>query len=382
VSIRRWQLLLAFAFVAALVLTGCTNNKKTASAPPPSAMSQEVPVVVAEAYEKNMPVQVTAIGNVEAYSTVTIKSLVDGEIQRAYFTQGQDVKKGDLLFTIDQRPFKATLQQAEANLARDEAQARNAREQLQRYTKLEQAGIVSTDQYDTFQTNAAALAAAVRADQAAVEQAKIQLSYCSIYAPISGRTGSFLVYPGNLVKTNDTSLVVINQISPIYVDFSVPEQYLAQIKSYDAQGQLKVLASIPNNPGSPAQGRLTFINNAVDSSTGTIMLKATFPNGDQRLWPGQFVNITLDLAVQPHATVVPSQAVQTGLEGKYIYVVDRNLTAEMRPVEVGNTVDGATVIKRGINPGETVVTNGQLRLHPGAKVSVKNASASPEGSTS
>jgi membrane fusion protein, multidrug efflux system len=337
-----------------------------------------VPVSVAEAAERNVPVQVTAIGNVEAYSTVTIKSLVDGEIQKAYFTQGQDVRKGDHLFTIDPLPFKATLQQAEANLARDEAQAKNARQQLQRNSQLEKSGIISKDQYDQFQTNVSALEASVHADQAAVEQAKIRLGYCSIYSPIDGRTGSLLVYPGNLVKTNDTSLVVINQISPTYVDFSVPEQYLGQIKSYQARSRLRVLASIPNDEAKPAAGRLTFLNNTVDSATGTIVLKATFPNQDHRLWPGQFVNVTMDLTVQPKATVVPSQAVQTGQEGKFIFVVKPDQTAEVRPVEAGTSVNGVTVIERGIKPGETVVTNGQLRLYPGAKVSIKNASASAQ----
>jgi membrane fusion protein, multidrug efflux system len=372
---------LAIALGVALFSIGC-SEKNAGSLPPPSEMNQPVPVTVAEAAERDVPVQVTGIGNVEAYSTVTIKSLVDGEIQRAYFTEGQDVKKGDLLFTIDPRPFKATLQQVEANLARDEAQAQNARQQLKRYSQLEQAGIVSKDQYDQFQTNAAALEAAIRADQATIDHAKIQLGYCSIYSPISGRTGSLLVYPGNLVKTNDTSLVVINQVSPIYVDFSVAERYLAEIKEHQTHGRLQVLASIPNNGGKPSQGQLTFINNTVDSSTGTIMLKATFPNGDRRLWPGQFVSLTLDLTVQPHATVVPSQAVQTGQQGKYIFVVKPDLTTEIRSVEVGNTVGGVTVIEQGIKPGETVVTNGQLRLYPGAKVSVKNTSASAQDSTS
>lgn len=372
---------LAFVLGIALFLTGC-SEKKTGMMPRQSEMNQPVPVMVAEAAEKNVPIQVTAIGNVEAYSTVTVKSLVDGEIQRAYFTQGQDVKKGDLLFAIDPRPFQATLHQAEANLARDEAQAKNAAQQLKRYSQLEESGIISTDQYDQYQTNAAALEASVRADQAAVEQAKIQLSYCSIYSPITGRTGSLLVYPGNLVKNNDTSLVVINQISPIYVDFSIPEQYLGQIKKYQTNSRLQVFASIPNNGGSPSVGRLTFINNTVDSSTGTIMLKATFPNNDRRLWPGQFVNVTLDLTIQPHATVVPSQAVQTGEQGKYVYVVKPNRTVEYRPVEVGNTLAGFTVVEKGIHPGETVVTNGQLRLYPGAKVSFKEESASARESTS
>ncbi len=345
-------------------------------------MSQAVPVTAAKAVEKDVPVQVKAIGNVESYSTVTVKTLVDGEIQKAYFTQGQDVHKGQLLFSIDPRPFKATLQQAEANLARDKAQELNAQQQLQRNAQLEKSGIISKDQYDQFQTNAAALEASVHADQAAVEQAKIQLGYCSIYSPIEGRTGSLLVYPGNLVKTNDTSLVVINQVRPIYVEFSVPEQYLGQVKEYQARSPLHVLASIPNGGGKPSEGRLTFINNTVDSTTGTIMLKATFSNGDHRLWPGQFVNVTINLTSQPNATVVPSEAVQTGQQGKYIYVVKPNLTTELRPVEVGNTVNGMTVIEQGIKPGETVVTNGQLRLYPGAKVSVKNASATAQESSS
>lgn len=373
----QWVGYAALAIALTLFSIACAE-KKPGNAPALSLMNQPVPVTVAEAAERSVPVQATAIGNVEAYSTVTIKSLVDGEIQRAYFTQGQDVHKGDLLFSIDSRPFKATLQQAEANLARDEAQAKNARQQLQRYSQLEKSGIISADQYDQFQTNSTALEASVRADQAAVEQSKIQLGYCSIYSPLEGRTGSLLVYPGNLVKTNDTSLVVINQVSPTYVDFSVPEQYLGQIKSYQTHGRLQVLAEIPNNGGKPSVGWLTFINNTVDSTTGTIMLKATFPNEDRRLWPGQFVNVTLDLTVQPRATVVPAQAVQTGQEGKYIYVVKPDLTTEVRPVEVGNSVNGVTVIEKGIKPGETVVTNGQLRLYPGAKVSIKNASASAQ----
>ncbi len=247
---------------------------------------------------------------------------------------------------------------------------------------MQQAGIISADQYDQFQTNATALDAAVRADQAAVEQTKIRLGYCSIYAPIGGRTGSLLVHPGNLVKTNDTRLVVINQITPTYVDFSVPEQYLGQIKRYNTHHRLRVLADVPNNAGPPSTGQLTFINNTVDNSTGTIMLKGTFPNADRRLWPGQFVNVTLDLTVQSHATVVPTQAVQTGQKGQYIYIVKSDHTTELRPVEVGNTVGGLTVIDQGIKPGETVVTNGQLRLYPGAKVSFKNAAASAQESSS
>lgn len=383
-STSRLRLLggLVAALMAALLLASC-SEKTAESTPSPAALRRmAVPVDVAQASVRNVPVQVTAIGNVQAYSTVTIQSLVDGEIQQAHFTQGEYVKKGQLLFTIDPRPFQATLHQAEANLARDEAQAKYARVEAQRYTQLEKAGIVSQIQYEQFSSNADALEAAVKADQAAVENAKIQLSYCSIYSPITGRTGNLLVYPGNLVKSNSTNLVVINQISPIYVDFSVPEQYLDTVKAYQSRGRLQVIAYPSGHENDPSTGTLSFINNAVDNNTGTIELKGTFPNRDRQLWPGQFVNVILNLRVQKNVTVVPSQAVQDGEHGKYVYIIRPNHTAEYRIVEVGNTLSGVTVIKKGVSPGETVVTNGQLRLFPGAKVSFRNESASAQDSTS
>jgi membrane fusion protein, multidrug efflux system len=369
------------ASMIALLFTSC-SDKNAASTPALSRASMAVPVVVAEVTRRNMPVQVTAIGNVEAYSTVTVKSLVDGEIQKAYFAEGQDVKKGDMLFSIDPRPFQAALHQAEANLARDQAQFQYAKTEARQYTELEKEGIVSQIQYQQYTSNADALEAAVRADQAAVENAKIQLGYCSIYSPIDGRTGSLLVHPGNLVKNNDTSLVVINQVTPIYVDFSVPEQFLPQIKHHQARGKLAVLAYLSGDQASASRGVLSFINNTVDSSTGTIVLKGTFGNRDRRLWPGQFVNVVLDLSVQRNATVVPSQAVQTGEKGQYVYVVNPDHTAALRPVEIGNTLSGYSVVEKGLNPGETVVTTGQLRLYPGAKVSFKNQMASERESTS
>ncbi|MEJ2007251.1 MAG: efflux RND transporter periplasmic adaptor subunit [Acidobacteriota bacterium] len=370
------------ASLAVLLLAGC--SEKTAESTPSQAdmMHMVVPVDVARASQRNMPVQVTAIGNVEAYSTVTIRSLVDGEIQKAYFTEGQDVKKGDMLFSIDPRPFQAALHQAEANLARDQAQAQYARVEAERYTQLEKEGIVSQIQYQQFTSNAQSLNAAVQADEAAVENAKIQLSYCSIYSPINGRTGSLLVHPGNIVKNNTTDLVVINQITPIYVDFSVPEQYLSQIKEFRSRGSLRVLAYPSGQENDRSSGTLSFINNTVDNSTGTIELKGTFANGDRRLWPGQFVNVILDLSVQKNATVVPSQAVQTGERGKYVYVVKSDHTAEYRAVQVGNTLDGFTIVEKGVTPGETVVTNGQLRIIPGAKVSFKDEAASAQESSS
>lgn len=330
-----------------------------------------MPVTVATVTQKTVPVQVRAIGSVEAYSTVTVKSQVDGEIERVYFKEGQDVKTDDLLFAIDARPFEAKLKQAEASLARDIAQAKNAQAQADRYTKLFQDGIVSKEQYDQFHTNADALDAAVRADKAAIENARIDLGYCTVRSHIAGRTGSLMVHQGNVVKANDATLVVINQITPVYVDFSVPEQYLAEIKRHMATGKLKVEAIITHDEQHPLQGTLTFVNNAVDSGTGTILLKGTFANSERRLWPGQFVNVVLTLAQRPNAVVVPSQAVQTGQSGQYVFVVKSDLRVDSRPVALGSSLGGETVIEQGLRPGETVVTDGQLRLVPGAKAKIQ-----------
>jgi membrane fusion protein, multidrug efflux system len=355
------------------LLPACEGkNKEVAAAPAQQMGAMTVPVTVATATQKTVPVEVRAIGTVEAYSTVTVKSQIDGALQKAYFTQGEDIRKGQLLYTIDRSPFEVALHQLEANLARDSAQAQNAQVQSERYATLEKEGVVSKDQYDTFRTNAAALDATVRADQAAIENAKINLGYCSIYSPMDGRTGSLLVQPGNLVKNNDTSLVVINQITPIYVDFSVPEKYLAQIRSYGVRSRLRVAATIPRQENRPLEGGLDFINNTVDSSTGTIMLKGAFANEEKRLWPGQFVNVVLDLSALTNATVVPSQAVQTGQNGQYVFVLKPDNSVDMRPVVSGETIEGETVIEKGVTPGAVVVTDGQLMLFPGAKVSIKN----------
>jgi multidrug efflux system membrane fusion protein len=359
---------LALACIALISLTSCSPKESNLRAVVPSLA---VPVVVAPVVQKTVPVEIRAIGNVEAYSAVSVKPQVGGEVEKAYFKEGQDVKEGDLLFTLDPAPYQATLQQLEANMARDKAQLENARAQAERYTKLFQEGIVSKEQYDSFRTNADALAAAVLADQAAIERAKIDLAYCSIPSPLEGRTGSLLVHPGNVVKANDTTLVVINQIHPVYVGFSVPEQYLSEVKKYRAAGPLGVEAVIPSEEDRPAQGVLAFIDNAVDTTTGTVKLKATFDNLDSRLWPGLFVNVVLKLAWRPNALVVPSQAVQTGQSGQYVFVIKPDMTAQSRPVVTGSTIGGETVIEQGLQPGETVVTDGQLRLAPGAKVELK-----------
>jgi len=360
--------------VCVALFPACGGKNKEVAAAPAQQMAMTVPVTVGTATQKTVPVEVRAIGTVETYFTVTVKSQIDGALEKAYFTQGQDVKKRQLLYTIDRSPFEVALHQLEANLARDSAQAKNARVQSQRYATLEQEGVVSKDQYDTFRTNAEALDATVRADEAAIENAKINLGYCSIYSPMDGRTGSLLVQPGNLVKNNDTSLVVINQIVPIYVDFSVPEKYLAQIRGYGARSRLRVVATIPGQENRPLEGVLEFINNTVDSGTGTILLKGTFANEGKRLWPGQFVNVVLDLSALANATVVPSQAVQTGQSGQYVFVVKTDNSVDMRPVVSGETIEGETVIEKGITPGATVVTDGQLMLFPGARVSIKKSS--------
>ncbi|HEV2494516.1 MAG TPA: efflux RND transporter periplasmic adaptor subunit [Terriglobia bacterium] len=365
--------LLAALVVSMALATACSDNGAKGNMAAANMMAMAVPVTVATANEKTVPVEVRVIGNVEAYSTVTIRSQLDGKIDSVHFQEGQETKAGDLLFTLDSRPYVARLQQAEANLARDIAQARNAAAQVDRYAKLFQAGIISKDQYDTFRTNSEALEASVKADQAAVESAKVDLSYCTIHAPIAGRTGNLMVHPGNEVKANDTSLVVINQITPAYVDFSVPEQHLADVKRYMARGKVAVRATISQDPLHPEDGVLTFVNNTVDTTTGTILLKGTFANSDRRLWPGQFVNVVLTLTAQANAVVVPSQAVQSGQAGQYVFLVKSDMTVEMRPVSPGMVYSGETVIEKGLAPGDKVVTDGQLRLFPGAKVQVKNA---------
>jgi membrane fusion protein, multidrug efflux system len=356
-------------FVASLG-SGCSQSGTTDDAAQ-AAMNFAVPVTIATVTQKTVPIEVHIIGNGEAYSTVVVKSRVDGQLDRVYFQEGQDVKEGELLYTIDPRPFDSALKQAQANLARDVAQEKNAQAQADRAQKLYEDGLISKEQHDQFHTTAGALAAAVRADQAAVENASIQLEYCSIRSPLTGLTGKLLVYQGNIVKANETALVEINQISPLYVNFSVPEQYLREIKEYEARRKLEVEATLPEDSSRPERGVLTFFNNTVDRTTGSILLRATFPNVQRRLWPGQFVNVILRLTSRPNAVVAPSQAVQAGQTGQYVFLVNSNLTVESRPVTAGPTIGGETVIEKGLQPGDKVVTDGQLLLFPGAKVELK-----------
>ena len=330
--------------------------------------------------QKTVPLQIKAVGNVEAYSTVSVKSQVTGVLTQAHFKEGQNVKKGQLLFTIDPRPYDAALKQAEANLARDTAQLQNSREQARRYAELVKKQYVSQEQYDQIRANADAAEAVVQADQAAVENAKVQLSYCYIFSPIDGQVGTLLVNEGNLVRVNDgTPLVVINQVTPIFVTFSVPEQNLADMRRHMAAGTLKVEAQFPSDEGRPEQGSLAFIDNAVDRTTGTIKLKADFKNLERRLWPGQFINVALTLSTQSDAVVVPSEAIQVGQDGQHVFVVKPDNSVEVRPVVVARTNEGEAVIAKGLQPGEQIVREGQFLLGPESRIEVKDGKTTEAG---
>src|SRR5215472_11507101 len=370
-SMKTDKVLYAIITILAVVLAGCNNRDAVqASRPQPAG----APVTVAAVSSRTMPVNLQAIGNVESISTVSIKAQISGQLVGIHFKEGDFVKRGQLLFTIERPPFEAALRQAEGTLAKDEAQALNARLDAERYQGLGREGVVSKQQVDAALAASNATQATVAADKAAVETAKINLEYTKIYSPIDGRTGTVGVKEGNLVKANDVPiLVTINQIEPIYVSFSIPEQQLAELKQYSAQKPLTVDAS-PQGSSQHFDGHLTFIDNAVDTTTGTIKLKATFPNQQRALWPGQFVDVRLTLKSQANSIVVPTAALQTSQQGTYVYVVNQDMTAQPQAVKVSWTVGDETVIASGLQPGQRVVTDGQLRLTPGAKVDIKSRS--------
>ena len=330
-----------------------------------------VTVTVARVAQENVPVRLRAIGNVEAYLTVAVKARVDGQIVAVNFAEGQPVKKGEVLFRIDPRPYEAALRQAEANALRDRAARGQARSQERRYQDLLAKNFVSKEAYAQIRTNAETAEATAKASQAALENARLNLEYCTIRSPLDGYVGRVLLQAGNLVKANDTNpLVVINQVRPIYVNFAIPEQYLPEIRKRNSEAALRAEV-IPADPAAPhAEGRLAFIDNAVDPSTGTIRLRAQFDNEDARLWPGQFVNLSLQLFEQSDAIVIPAQAVQNGPDGQYVYVVGDDMLAQMRPIKVQRTDASRAVVAQGLSRGERVVTRGQLRLAPKTRVQI------------
>ena len=373
---RRHNTLLRGIAIFPLVLIGltvlvCGCAKQQAAAPARPA----IPVVIGKVTQKSMPVQLIAVGNVEAISTVAIKAQVAGELQEVHFKEGDFVRQNQVLLTIDPRPYQASLAQAQAALARDKAVAANNRVQAERYKKLLDEGIMPATQVDSFVSAADASDAVVTSDEAAIKAAELNLEYCTITSPLDGRTGAVMLKQGNLVKVADVPIVVINQVNPIYVNFTVPQQYWPSIKERMAQGTLRVSATIPQDSGPVIQGTLTFADNAVDATTGTIHLRATFENGQNRLWPGLFVNTVLTLSEQLSATVVPAQAITAAQNGSIVYVVKSNNTVEQRTVVSDRNVDNEAVITSGLQPGETVVVDGQVNLTPGAKIEIKNAQA-------
>jgi multidrug efflux system membrane fusion protein len=366
---RRKGWILAPTALAALTMmaSGCAKQQ---AAPQPRAA---IPVVVGTVTLKAVPVEVLAVGHVEAYSTVSIEAQVPGQLLDVHFKEGDFVSKGQLLLTLDRRPYEAALAQAKAALARDKATAVNNRLQAGRYSKLLAEGIVPASQVESFTSAADASDAVVNADEAAIKTAELNLEYCTIYSPIDGRTGAVMLKPGNLVKVADVPIVVINQVNPILVNFGIPQQHWPDIKKYMAQGNLRVKATVPKDSGTVEEGTVTFVDNAVDQATGNIHLKAAFTNSQNRLWPGIYVNIVLTLSQQAGATVVPAQAVMEGTTGSFVYVVRPDKRVEPRTIVPIRTVAGETVIEKGLRAGETIVTDGQARLEPNARVEIKSS---------
>jgi len=365
---RPSYLLMVVSLTIAFIASGCGNKGQAPSSGRPPA-----PVVVANVEQRDIPLQIIGIGNVESYQTVQIRSQVNGQIQKIFFKEGDDVRQGQKLFELDKRPFEADLEKAIAQTKHDEATAENSRIQRERYTGLEKEGIVSHEQAGQLSAQAQADASAVEADKAAAQAARVQLQYTDIFAPIDARAGALMINLGNLVKANDTPyLVQLNQITPIYVTFFVPESNLARVRERFAAGQLKVLAYPKGQTDNPAEGRLTFIDNGVDTTTGMFKLKATFDNKDRKLWPGQFVDVALELSTEKNAIIVPTRAIQTGQQGEYVYVVSSDNIAELRPVKTRGTYKDMTVIADGVNAGERVIVNGHLRVVPKGKVVVQN----------
>jgi len=358
------------AIALAATVVGCTNR----GGANPAATMPPVPVLAAKVVQRDVPNQLREIGTVEAFESIAIKAQIEGILEAVMFKEGDFVSKGQLLFKIDPRPFAAALGQAVANQARDQADANLARTDESRFAYMLKEGVGSREQYDQAYAKAASMAATVAADRAAVESARLNLQYAEIRSPTDGRTGKLQAHAGDLIKADaDNPMVTIARVEPIYVDFSIPEKDLAQVRQSMTRHALEVDAAIPGDKGPPEHGVLSFVDNSVDKTTGTISLKGLFQNENRRLWPGQFVNATLTLEVIPQAVLVPSDAIQTGQEGPFVYVVGRDMKVAARPVVTGAVIDTETIIERGLSAGETVVTDGQLRLMPGATVRIKDA---------
>jgi multidrug efflux system membrane fusion protein len=357
-----------------LVFLGACSKRPQQSQPARTEIRPAVPVLVAPVAQKTTPVEIGSFGSVEAYASVEVKTQITGILTGVHFTEGQMVKKEDLLLSIDPRQPQAALKAAQANLQKDEAQLKNAEKEAAREIELLHKGIAAQDEYDTSVTAVETLQAAVNADKAAVENATLQLDYCSVRSPIDGCIGILHVNQGNLVKANDISVVTLKQIDPIYVSFWIAEQYLPAIQKYMATSTLDVTVYQPYEKQEPIHGSLTFVDNTVDdsASTRTIRLRATFSNKDRRLWPGQYVNVVLTLTQEPNSLVIPSQAVQTSQSNQFVYVVKSDQTVEARPITVKRTMNDETVVE-GVQPGEMVVADGQMMLVPGARVEIKNS---------
>lgn len=351
----------------ALTFSGCSDNSGGKAKAENGPKKRVAPVSIGQSGKKTVPVELLATGTVEPFATVAIKSQITGTLQNIHFKEGDDVKKSDILFSLDPRPFTAMLNQAQGTLIRDRAQLDNARKELERYATAAKKGYVSTEQAEQSETKVATLAATIKADEAAVENARLQLEFCTIFAPIDGRTGELPVAEGNIIKANaDTAMVTINQISPIKVAFSVPGKHFGEIKKYREEGSLQVFLTGPE--GNPVTGKFTFLDNTIDQATGTLRLKAEFTNKNKNLWPGQFVEMRLSLTSRPDVTVVPTQAIQLGQNGPHVFVVKDDFTVEDRPLTTGMNIEGQTIVESGLAPGEKVVTDGQLQLTPGTKV--------------
>jgi len=357
--------LITLAALLAGAMSGCAKKQEKPKGRPAAL------VETAAATQQDVPLQIRAIGTMEASESVVVRTQISGELTKVCFREGQDVQKGALLFLLDPRTYQAALKRAEATLARNRVILDNARKDFSRYSQLVKDGIVTQEQAEGYRTKAESAAADVAADQAAVDSAREQLAYCTITSPISGRLGVLSIDRGNVVKANETVLVTINKLSPIHATFTIPEKELPELKRHLAAGKVSIEAEVPGGAGIRETGTVSFLDNTVDPATGTIKLKAEFANAKHQLWPGQFVNLAITLTVRNKAVVVPSQAIQTGQKGQHVFVAKQDGTAELRPVVTGPVAKGVTVIERGLQAGEQVVVDGQMRVVPGGKIEIK-----------